>query len=193
MLHGSVGGFWSNDAGGQNRQGRWNVNARPGALYFVRDDLGLGGSLGVGYSEIVDRQVVTDAITSATETMRASVLELASSVDGAVAFPVHARWSVLLWPSIGYVFLSSRAQGYRLAGPNSSDPVSQALQSRFHRKSYAHMLRVGVDCSFIYSISSAVGVGVGPDFALDLELPGWGSAGLHGLLFGLKAGVYASF
>lgn len=63
MVFGAVGGFWSNDNGGLASYARWNVNVRPGALYFLRDNLGLGGSVGVGYSERVTSQPEVDTVT----------------------------------------------------------------------------------------------------------------------------------
>lgn len=188
MPSGSVSWFWSNDSpSGYGSYATWTFRAEPSATYFVRDRLGV--TVGIQASVAAG-----DVYPAGRYKDRA----LGTFIGLRWAIPASDRWTVLLSPSVGYVYQWADARLFATGGI----PALVDFQGE------EHFIRFALCTPFLYAFNPHVALGLGPDFSFDHSLgldrhtriEGGESVGVNvfygsgdRMQLGASVGVYGSF
>jgi hypothetical protein len=156
----------------------WRLGVHPSLVYYVRDNIGVGGAVGGAF---------TRGRTSNFESW--TDREASVGLQSVVAFPLAARWSLMLRPFMGYVRQWSEREA-----PGANDGPVKLRQTLDY-------MRFMVSTPFVFACSKYLGVGMGPELLVDVFLhrsaspteiyPKSGKGARVQL--GFNVGLYASF
>ncbi len=181
---GVIGGEWSGSGGLPTRGESFRVYGAPALIYFLRDRLGVGLTLGGGISKSL----------SVANSRRAS--DFFIGVLAAFDLPLSDQLSVLLQPAFHYVNQWN----------DSSEPETEAPPSliTFPDSLHLQIVRPALSLQLVVRVSPYVGFVFGPDFWADIIVDDGGLRRIQAMLtdkkqtymraqLGLSAGLLLSF
>jgi hypothetical protein len=156
----------------------WRFGVHPSLVYFLRDNIGVGGAVGGGF---------TQGRTSRSELYKDR--DVTVGAQAVWALPLAARWSLMLRPFVGYL----RQWAYR-----DVDSVNDGAFRVHYTLDY---LRLMLAAPFVFACAKNLGLGMGPELLVDVFLhrrstPDQAyprSSGGARVQLGFNVGLYASF
>jgi hypothetical protein len=169
MVGGDIGGRWSNDDANAPwpTYSAWSVYGWPSLTYFLADRVGLGffGGGGVSGGRMTTCCVRAQYRTSQVLVGPRAVLEVPLGPRAGLLFvPLlgygFERRKIVDWSHMG--FFGASAQG---ASFQQQSPLLHPADSLKYK---AHYLRAGLSIPLVFSVSSSVAIGFGPDAWVDV-------------------------
>lgn len=163
---GAIGGSWSGSGSSPSRSQSYRVYASPALIYFVRDRLGVGLTVGGSVGKSL----------GVTSSRRAS--DFFIGVLAAFDLPISDQVSVLLQPAFHYVNQWNEDSVSRPEQPPSLITFPDSLHMQIVRPALALQL--------VVRISPYVGFVFGPDFWADIIVDDGGLRRIQAMLTGKK-------
>lgn len=168
MLEGALGGSWSNEdePGPFDRAPVWSAYAQPSWVYFVRDRVGVGAYLGYRIARVstgIDRETWLQASASPSRDSGAQAWkgplqhDLSAGISAAFELFESGRLSLFARPYVGVSVYFREVRALRYTD-SPFDPVGLASRRRHDARA-----QLGLRLPLVYQVSSAIGLGFGPD------------------------------